>query len=263
MDASKTPTQHVVPETDLPRSTHVHILGHEHHEHHHGHGHHHGDHDAIAESNRTHFDKTAHTYDQIPLALELCKKIGNAFLEEYPFDESSTVVMDFACGTGLISRELVPHAKKVIGVDISQGMIDQYNSRVSKEGIPSDKMYAVRAELTGTDADLDRQKFDVIVCSMAYHHFSSIVDITRILAFFLKPGGMLLISDGVPSNILPSPIPDNIVAHQHGFTEATIREVFESAGLAQIGYRTAARVSDEKLDMTVFVAKGTKPAVTN
>ncbi|KAI5984005.1 hypothetical protein EDD15DRAFT_2312577 [Pisolithus albus] len=42
--------------------------------------------------------------------------------------------MDFACGTGLISRELAPHAKSIVGVDISQNMVDMYNLSVHNQG---------------------------------------------------------------------------------------------------------------------------------
>ncbi|KAI5117257.1 hypothetical protein M0805_006420 [Coniferiporia weirii] len=245
---------------DIPHHSHTHTHGHGHHEHHHEH------HDAVdySQTNRAHFDKTAHTYEEIPLVTEVCKKIGNAFLKEYPFDEESTTVLDFACGTGLISRELAPYTKKIVGADISQGMVDQYNLRVSNQGIPSDEMCAIRVELTETDDELGGQKFDVVVCSMAYHHFPSIEDVTRTLVFFLKPGGMLLIADRVLSYKPPVPVPEieHVVPHKGGFAESTIREVFDSAGLTQFTYRQAVRASNSEREVVVFVAKGTKPAVT-
>ncbi|KIL60983.1 hypothetical protein M378DRAFT_167488 [Amanita muscaria Koide BX008] len=86
--------------------------------------------------------------------------------------------MDFACGTGLISK---PHVKTIIGVDISQGMVDQYNLRVQRESIPPEKMRAVRAEFEGKVEELDDMKFDVIICSSSYHHFESIARITQTL----------------------------------------------------------------------------------
>ena len=104
--------------------------------------------------------------------------------KHYPFDEDSTLVMDFACGTGwlepwschissslpvptlgLLSKELAPYAKSIVGVDISQGVVDRYNLSVSNQGILPEEMRAVCAELKGRDEELDRLKFDVItVC---------------------------------------------------------------------------------------------------
>ena len=65
--------------------------------------------------------------------------------------------------TGLVSRELAPHAKRILGVDISQGMVDQYNLRVANQGISSDEMRAVAVQLKGEDGELENQKFDVVV----------------------------------------------------------------------------------------------------
>jgi len=66
---------------------------------------------------------------------------------------------------GLVSKELVPHVKSILGVDISQGMVDQYNKRVRDEGIPFEKMHAVRCELEGKEGELEGSKFDVIFVS--------------------------------------------------------------------------------------------------
>lgn len=53
-----------------------------------------------------------------------------------------------------------------MGVDISQGMVDQYNKRVNEQGIASEEMKAVCIELQGKENELDGAKFDVIVVSM-------------------------------------------------------------------------------------------------
>lgn len=64
-----------------------------------------------------------------------------------------------------MSRLLAPYTHEIIGIDISQGMVDYYNQRVHNQGIPPDEMRAICVELTGTDTDLDGKKFDIIVVS--------------------------------------------------------------------------------------------------
>ena len=65
----------------------------------------------------------------------------------------------------MISKELAPYAKSIVGVDISQGVVDRYNLSVSNQGIPPEEMRAVCVELRGRDEELDGLKFDVItVC---------------------------------------------------------------------------------------------------
>lgn len=53
---------------------------------------------------------------------------------------------------------------KVIGVDISQGMVDQFNSRVKELGLPEEKISATVKDITGKPDDM-AQKFDVVVVS--------------------------------------------------------------------------------------------------
>lgn len=66
-----------------------------------------------------------------------------------------------------MSRLLAPYTHEIIGVDISQGMVDYYNQRVHNQGISPEEMRAFCVELTGTDTDLDGKKFDIIVVGQA------------------------------------------------------------------------------------------------
>jgi ubiquinone/menaquinone biosynthesis C-methylase UbiE len=64
---------------------------------------------------------------------------------------------------GLISQALAPHTGAIVGVDISQGMVDRYNARVAEQGIPVSEMRAVVADLSGSPGELDDLRFDVAV----------------------------------------------------------------------------------------------------
>lgn len=104
------------------------------------------DHDFIS-ANEAHFDAEAHKFEARTEGRELAKRVGKAITETYPdlFDEDKTEVMDFACGpgehtrtcktstsmahrcvkfVGLLSRELCPYVKSIVGVDISQNMVN-------------------------------------------------------------------------------------------------------------------------------------------
>jgi hypothetical protein len=97
---------------------------------------------------------------------------------------------------------------------------------------------------------------------MAYHHFASIQDTTRILAFFLKPGGYLIITDimrGDEDNA--QKVPDkyaHMVAHTHGFTQQEIQDTFSSAGLIDIDYKSILNTHWQGKPMEIFLAKGRK-----
>ncbi|KAF8638784.1 hypothetical protein AX17_001843 [Amanita inopinata Kibby_2008] len=215
---------------------------------------------GFVSANKEHFDHIAHEYDDKPDALLMAQKCAATMLNAYTFKENETVVMDYACGTGLISRQLAPHAKAIVGVDISQGMVDQYNLRVSNQGIGAEEMRAICAELEGREGELDGMRFDVIVCGLAYHHIESTQKVTQVLAHFLKPGGSLLVVDLEKTD---SPIMDShrhIVPHRNGLEEAVIQHAFESAGLVSFSYRTAFEAKLHGYPVALFLAKGVKPA---
>lgn len=113
---------------------------------------------------KAYFDALANknAYETIPKVEEVTTSIYESILTHHPFDKETTVVMDYACGTGLISKGLIPHSKEVIGVDISQGMVDFYDSRAREIGYELERMRAVCVELKEDDPVLDGQKFDVI-----------------------------------------------------------------------------------------------------
>ena len=63
-----------------------------------------------------------------------------------------------------MSQQIIPYAKSILGVDISQGMVDLYNETGQKEGF--DGMKAVRTDLKGEEGELNGQKFNVIIVSV-------------------------------------------------------------------------------------------------
>ncbi|KDQ59749.1 hypothetical protein JAAARDRAFT_33321 [Jaapia argillacea MUCL 33604] len=258
-------------------SAHTHSHGehcsHGHHDHSQspGAGHHHHDHHnpgepphtgSYAERNKEYFDTKAAVYDDLPGTQALLQSLSAAMRKVYNFDENTTTLLDFACGTGLLSRNLAAHTKSIVGADISQGMVDQYNLRVSNQGIAPEEMKAIRVELKGQEGELDGAKFDVVACSMAYHHFESIESITKILTFFLKPGGVLLVGDILNSGgdfvFHKDEKAHHYVPHKSGFTSDEMKKVFEDAGLKEFVFEQVTVMKKDGQDIPIFLARGTK-----
>ncbi|KAJ7348928.1 S-adenosyl-L-methionine-dependent methyltransferase [Mycena albidolilacea] len=225
----------------------------------HDHHHHHHDHHDFASANQAFFDKHAHQADHRPQAKEMAASVCKAVLEAYPFDKEATVVLDYACGTGIVARSIAPHCKTLIGVDISQGMVDEFNTGVQDHGIPVEKMRAVRVELKGEETELEGIKFDVVMCSLAYHHIEDILAVTRLLTFFLKPGGTLIVVDypemdatAVPKEALP------MIAHKSGISEAGIKAAYDGAGLGNFQQVLFKGPKSGMHPEDIFLAKGVK-----
>ncbi|KAJ7574025.1 S-adenosyl-L-methionine-dependent methyltransferase [Mycena floridula] len=217
------------------------------------------DHDFVA-ANKAYFDSQASRHDQDGRnSLNMGKRLAKAIFDIFPFDEETTTVLDFACGPGLMSRLLASKAKSIVGVDISQKMVDRFNERADQQGLEPEEMRAVCVELTGRDDELEGRKFDVVVCCLAYHHFPSIEKMTAILRFFVKPGGSILVADyEAQEEVGPGGAYADIVPHPSGFSPLTMREIFEKAELTDVAVEIVTKAKLHGRDVSVFLAKGTK-----
>lgn len=99
------------------------------------------------------------------------------------------VVLDVACGNGLVARELARVAGRVIACDISASMIELARGRSLAEGI-TNVDYAV---MDATDEQalrtLGEHDFDAVVCSMGLMDMPAIEPLMRAVAALLKPSG--------------------------------------------------------------------------
>lgn len=179
----------------------------------------------------------------------------------------ATKVLDFACGTGLVSEVLAPYVKQIIGVDISQAMVDLYNQKVYNQGIPTEEMAAYCLDICDDNVKHDhfsRDYFDAAVVSMAYHHLPDVRIVTKKIVSVLKPGGWLYVVDieghnhdhghGPHKHEHQSDLAEahfkfseedaakHGVAHRGGLTAYSVMDAFENAGLELIGAQKAIKI---------------------
>ncbi|KAI9508821.1 S-adenosyl-L-methionine-dependent methyltransferase [Russula earlei] len=218
--------------------------------------------DALLEAaNVAFFDALSHDFDaRHPDAADLADRLSRALRRVLVLDDDATSVLDYACGSGQVSRALAPHVAQLVGVDISPRMVEVYNARANAQGLEPHEMRAV-----GSLAELQQARFDVAVCSMAYHHIPSVQDVTRELVAYLKPSGTLAVADiaRVEEDEGEPPIMakyEHIVAHTRGFAERDMRALFEGAGLQNVAFERFTTSKKEGRDVQLFLATGTKPA---
>ncbi|KAK9777286.1 putative S-adenosyl-L-methionine-dependent methyltransferase [Seiridium cardinale] len=147
-------------------------------------------------------------------------------------------LLDYACGTGMISRALASYTTQCVGIDISENMVAAYNARAENQGLTKDDMYAVAGNLTVPDdpkpahlSDSEFFGFDLAAVGGGFHHFDD-PQLTAIrLVERLRPGGVLFIWDFLTHEA------DEFTASKgvthHGFSEEQIRAIFEKAGAGQ------------------------------
>ncbi|MEQ8363982.1 MAG: methyltransferase domain-containing protein [Cyclobacteriaceae bacterium] len=130
------------------------------------------------------WDRSADSYDREEQkhapTYQLIIEITNGYLQ--PTD----IVLDFGCGTGLITNEIAKSVKAIHGIDISSKMI-----RLAKA--KADALHLENITYTHTtinDESLRSASFDVVLASHIIHLVED-ATIHRIKEL-LKPGGMLI-----------------------------------------------------------------------
>lgn len=149
------------------------------------------------------FNSIASDYDRLNhiLSLNIDKGWRRMAVKEIADKDSPVKVLDVACGTGDFTIEIakkVSAGSEVIGVDISEGMMEIGKEKMLKAG--------VTAEMTVADCEAlpyDQNTFDRIAVGFGVRNFEHLDLGLREMCRVLKPDGKLVILElSLPSNRL-------------------------------------------------------------
>ena len=202
------------------------------------------------------FDKEAASWDENPARVRLANDVAQAISGRIPLAPDMHV-LEFGCGTGLLTFRLQPRVRSITGIDSSQGMLDIFNRKIAKLNLTN-----VRSQLLDLErGDTLTGKYHLVVSSMTLHHVRETALLFDQFLHILAPGGCLCIADldldgGRFHN-------DNTGVFHPGFDRAMLRRTFTDAGLENIQDMTAAEVlkpdsEGEMMRFTVFLMTGRK-----
>jgi ubiquinone/menaquinone biosynthesis C-methylase UbiE len=167
------------------------------------------------------------------------------------------VVADVGTGTGFLAEAALDAGATVIGVDLSDGMLQQAATRFA--GRPFEGRRSTERTLP-----LKRGEVDVIVANMFLHHAEDPPATIAQLATALKPGGRLVITDADTHSH------EWLRTEQHdrwlGFERSDIKRWFRDAGLDEVTVGDTQEICSPtstcgtKAAITIFIARGVKPA---
>lgn len=177
------------------------------------------------------FDAAAATWDENPTRVELAKAVAGAMLAAVPLT-SQMAVMDFGCGTGLITRELAPKVASVTAADTSVQMLAVLEAKAKASGLNHVRTLLLEDGYPSPSGP----QFDVIVSSMVFHHVEDIPALLAQFAQWVRPGGWIAVADLEPED--GTFHKDSAHEVHHGIDPAWLESQFETLGLSVRSMRT-------------------------
>ena len=197
-----------------------------------------------------HFDQAAPTWDLTERRVQLAHAVASAVASRVLLTKQLKV-LDYGCGTGLVTLQLGPQVGSITGADTSPGMLETLAGKANAMGI-SVCLFPLDAVGNG---DLGGP-YDLVVSSMTLHDVPDVPALFVRLMQHLKSGGWVALADLDEED--GSFHGDMAGVHHQGFHRNRVREWLEDAGFGRIQIETATVTRKEEKDYSVFLATGQK-----
>lgn len=203
------------------------------------------------------FDRGAGSWDDNPVRVKLSRDLFRAISGRIALTPAMDM-LDFGCGTGLVTLRFQPHVRSITGVDSSRGMLDQFDKKIAEL-----KLTNVRTALVDLDrGDTLTGSYDLVTSHMTLHHVKHIEPLFAQFHHIAAPGGHLCVADlDLDGGKFHD---DNTGVFHFGFDRDALRRVFTKAGFVDVRDGDAAEVvrpggDAEIRRFTVFIMSGRKP----
>jgi 2-polyprenyl-3-methyl-5-hydroxy-6-metoxy-1,4-benzoquinol methylase len=162
----------------------------------------------------------------------------------------TTKVLDFGCGTGLLTQQVAPMVGKVVSVDPCKGMIKV----LREKNIPNVETVDIALTQSVIDSNpLFKEHFDVILASSVLAFVDDHAAMVKLLSSILKPGGIFVHWDWelIPTDEEP-----------FGIAQDAAAAALKDAGLerTQVGIGFEAKLETEDMTMKPIMASGVRSA---
>jgi predicted TPR repeat methyltransferase len=199
---------------------------------------------SVEEQQLSHFNDKAKEWDD-EAKVTMMKALAAKTLHVLSLNRKIDI-LDFGCGTGLFGLELADHARRLVGIDISEGMLVVFDKKTRGHA-------GIESRLIDLEKDSCDDRFDLIVTSMAFHHLNDPKAMVQKFRSMLNPGGRLAVVDLDQEDGSFHPDPAGMGVRHYGFRQDEIADWARAAGL-QLDYRIINTIRKNDRDYPQFLA---------
>lgn len=198
---------------------------------------------------KDYFAHKSKSWDMNSRRVKNAQSISGLILKNIPLSKEM-VVMDLGAGTGLLSYFIAPYVKKIVALDTSPSMLEEFQAK-------SDEFEAQTETILSDIMKYDKEsEYDFIVSSMTIHHIEDIKALFSKLYKLLKPNGYIAIADlDTEDGTFHSE--DTGVFH-HGFDRDILKNMAKNVGFKDINIQTASIINKPHKDFSVFLLTAKK-----
>lgn len=175
---------------------------------------------------QTYFDASAANYDH-DSDMGIRPELLTGILHQLAGFSEPKFILDIGCGTGELLFQLQSRmTADFAGLDLSDNMLQIARQKMGKD-----------VELRQGDAEnlpWEASRFDLVCCTLSFHHYPQPKKALAEMRRVLKPGGMLLLADitfPTPARQLTNLIlPLLSTGDRHFYSQAEINSLLASAG---------------------------------
>ena len=187
---------------------------------------------------RKNFDNEAINWDTDNAKVLMAKAISGPMINSNRININQDV-LDFGCGTGLVTLEILPFVKSIVGVDSSTGMLERLHEKIVHNNLSN-----ITCQFVNFEQGVPIQgHFDLIISSMTAHHIPSTLDLFKEWFSALRKNGQLCFADLVTED--GSFHSDNTGVFHHGFNIKDLENKLEEVGFVDIQSSIATTIKKE------------------
>ena len=190
----------------------------------------------------TNFDERAKDWDSDPKKVERARAVAEAIRNAIPLTPKMSV-LEYGCGTGLVSFALQADLGQITLADTSQGMLDVLDEKIAAAGVTN--MRSTRLDLS-IDS-LPTERFDLTYSLLTLHHIEDPKAIIKKFHALLQPAGILCIADLDKED--GTFHTDGTTDVHLGFERGELQTWVEDAGFENVKFSTAFEIK-KKIDDT-------------